>query len=466
MGRREQIRSKKREIMIRVKAFILILLMSVSAFATEIALQADMQDSVLLHVRFRVGLSQLDTTYLDNRQQLDRFVRQMQTLMATQNANLDACYVSSAASLEGGTALNQRLSESRSRAVACYLAQRLGLPASALTIHNFGEDWVSFRRLVMADAGLSASQRDTIIYIVDQLPVWGAAAVKRSLKTLEGGRLWQHFLEHQFVDMRCSTVRLLARYRSLTLSDTLPSVFTIQFKPFAQDLPQLPAPAPMVPRMSMPPMRPLPLARVQAPAPQAVKYPLLSVKTNVLYDLFYTGKTGFQPVVNFEVEWYTRGGRWSLLAEYEFPWWSNLEKKTFFQMQNWQLEPRYYFKNDHWFNGHYLSAYLMFNRYDFSLKGKDGSGYQGEGAGIGLGYGYVLPLGGYASRWKLEFLVKVGYYESHYDPYNAGYPFNGRYYYRWFDSPSKFLRRNHRFRYFGPSGAGVTLSYDLFRKKI
>ena len=213
MGRREQIRSKKREIMIRVKAFILILLMSVSAFATEIALQADMQDSVLLHVRFRVGLSQLDTTYLDNRQQLDRFVRQMQTLMATQNANLDACYVSSAASLEGGTALNQRLSESRSRAVACYLAQRLGLPASALTIHNFGEDWVSFRRLVMADAGLSASQRDTIIYIVDQLPVWGAVAVKRSLKALEGGRLWQYFLEHQFVDMRCSTVRLLARYR-------------------------------------------------------------------------------------------------------------------------------------------------------------------------------------------------------------------------------------------------------------
>ena len=78
----------------------------------------------------------------------------------------------------------------------------------------------------------------------------------------------------------------------------------------------------------------------------------------------------------------------------------------------------------------------------------------------------MLPLGGYASRWKLEFLVKVGYYESHYDPYDAGYPFNGRYYYRWFDSPSKFLRRNHRFRYFGPSGAGVTLSYDLFRKKI
>jgi len=200
-----------------------------------------------------------------------------------------------------------------------------------------------------------------------------------------------------------------------------------------------------------------------------IHFPVLAVKTNLLYDGFYTPKTGFEPIPNVELEYYFHNGAFSILAEYEFPWWRHEEREEFFQMQNWQLEPRFYFKHDHYFNGFYVGAYANFNRFDFALKGNNGSGVQGEGAGAGLSVGYVVPLGKKSSRFKLEFNVKAGYYETRYDPYDYEYSVEkgeGKYYYRWWDSPTAFRRRNWRYRWMGPTGAGITFSYDLFRRKV
>lgn len=194
-------------------------------------------------------------------------------------------------------------------------------------------------------------------------------------------------------------------------------------------------------------------------------YPLLSVKTNLLYDAFFTPKTGIQPIPNVEVEFYMRNGRWSILTEVESPWWKNEKKLEFFQLQNVQLEPRFYFKKNHLFNGHYVGVYAMANLFDFALKGNKGSGVQGEGAGAGVTYGYVLPLGKKTSRWKMEFNIKAGYYESHYDPYDYEKNPLGeyKYYYRYYGDPNTFRKRNWRYRWVGPTGVGVTLSYDLIR---
>ena len=86
---------------------------------------------------------------------------------------------------------------------------------------------------------------------------------------------------------------------------------------------------------------------------------------------------------------------------------------------------------------------------------------------MGLGYGYVMPLGKKPdSRWKLEFSLKGGFFMSFYDPYDAGSPFAGKYYYEWYDAPNLFIRRNMVFRWLGPTGGGITLSYDLIPKKV
>ena len=78
-----------------------------------------------------------------------------------------------------------------------------------------------------------------------------------------------------------------------------------------------------------------------------------------------------------------------------------------------------------------------------------------------------MPLGKNPNtRWKLEVLVKGGVYMTFYDPYDAGSPFAGKYYYSWFDEPRLFIRRNMIFRWLGPTGVGISLSYDLIRKKV
>ena len=78
-----------------------------------------------------------------------------------------------------------------------------------------------------------------------------------------------------------------------------------------------------------------------------------------------------------------------------------------------------------------------------------------------------MPLGKKPdTRWKLEFFIKGGGYMSFYDPYDAGNPFSGKYYYEWYDSPGLFIKRNMIFRWLGPTGLGVTISYDLIFKKV
>ena len=66
----------------------------------------------------------------------------------------------------------------------------------------------------------------------------------------------------------------------------------------------------------------------------------------------------------------------------------------------------------------------------------------------------------------MEFFVKAGYYMSFYDPYQPGNPYMGKSYYDWHDDPSLFIRRNWVFKWLNPTGVGVSISYDLIRKKV
>jgi hypothetical protein len=64
----------------------------------------------------------------------------------------------------------------------------------------------------------------------------------------------------------------------------------------------------------------------------------------------------------------------------------------------------------------------------------------------------------------------MGAFITRYDPYVWGNPINGTidglYYYNYRGSTSQFKKRNHRFMWFGPTNAGLHLTYDIiYRKK-
>lgn len=184
------------------------------------------------------------------------------------------------------------------------------------------------------------------------------------------------------------------------------------------------------------------------------RQPLMNVHTNLLYDALLTPNIG--------VEFYI-GSHWSVAANYSSAWWSHDATHRYMQLIDGEFEGRRYFKKDNTHTGHYLSAYVHANLYDLSFDAK--RAWQGEGAGLGMGYGYVWqPWNN--ERWKLEAFVRFGYYQSLYDPYHASDPFNGKYYYDWDGPIENFIRRNHRLRWLGPTGVGITISYDLFKRKV
>ena len=211
----------------------------------------------------------------------------------------------------------------------------------------------------------------------------------------------------------------------------------------------IPEPAPVAPDTIAPQV---PDSIVEQPIQRE---PMLAIKTNLLYDL--------ATAVNVGIEFYTRNPHWSILAHYTFPWWSSKKNHLCLQVLDGSIEPRYYFNGQAGHTGHYLSLYGHANLYDLGLD--EELGWQGEGWGAGLGYGHVWqPFKN--KKWKLEAFIRVGYYHSVYDPYHAGEPGNDKYYYDWEGPIENFVRRNHRLRWFGPTGLGVTLSYDLINRKV
>ena len=192
------------------------------------------------------------------------------------------------------------------------------------------------------------------------------------------------------------------------------------------------------------------------------KQPMLGLHTNLLYDLGTALNIGF--------EYYPRNSRYTLAANWTYPWWSHDKSHHYFQLLDGEIQLRRYFKKGNTWRhrphhvGHYLALYAHSNLYDISLNAQDA--WQGEGWGAGLAYGYVWRPIKHDTRWKVEAFIRFGYYQSLYDPYHASDPYNGKYYYDWEGMPEDFISRNYRLRWFGPTGAGITIRYDLINRTI
>ena len=204
---------------------------------------------------------------------------------------------------------------------------------------------------------------------------------------------------------------------------------------------------------------------------------VLSVKTNLLFDFAYVpGYDRWCPIPNIAVEYYPRNGHFTYGASIDFPWWQHYNKYKYFQIRNYQLEARYYFRNGGIkyrpmgegaaFRGLYLQAYAHAAVYSLCF-GRD-RGWFGEGLGGGLGIGYVMPISK-KGHWRLEFGAQFGYFLAAYDKYQFGNPKTGEddglYYYKWTQSRESFKKRQYRYNWFGPTRVGVTLVYDLLYRR-
>lgn len=402
-------------------------------------------------IHFELNKADLNISYMDNGLSMLRLDRVIDSIGIE---NISAIEIISQSSPEGTLERNTWLTEHRSKAIQNYLYRVFPELKSRISINKITESWENLAQYVALDPILDEGTKNKILDIIDSKEL-SVATKKSKLKNSLGkdekvGDVYAYLTKYYYPVIRNSGIYILHMLEPEPEFDAEPRGIQVEE----------PTPTPTDSIAYTPEIAPIP----ESPH----KRPLLAVKTNLLYDAFFTNIQGWTPIYNVEAELYpTENGRWSWLVEYEFPWHHNDDNYYYLQILNLQFEARRYFKKDSYHTGHYLSAYIGTNAFDICFDPDKGKGYQGEGGGGGLGYGYVLPLGRKPdTRWKLEFFVKAGIYIAKYDPYDAGDPFAGKYYYIYDDYTKVFMKRNWKFQWlFYPTGAGITLSYDLIHVK-
>lgn len=415
-----------------VALLVLLLSMAAGGFAQS-SVKHGYQKSLLgIEVHFRFDRSQLDLNYMNNAQALERFAYVIDSIGLSK---IDSVVIVSQSSPEGVYEHNLKLSRLRAATMHRTIGQRHPELNDRLYVHPDGESWSRLRENVAKDTKMKQSTIDQVLRIIDADINVGTK--KWRLQQLP---IYRYLIQTHYPRIR-NSVFCIVYYAEVTPEEPAEEVVV-----------EVPQEEPVDTIQEMPEEVPSQPEQVEE---VVLREPMLNLHTNLLYNL--------GTAVNVGVEYYPHNSRWSVVANYTFPWWGGDKHHRYLQLLDGELEVRRYFDKEAGHTGHYLMGYGHANLYDLSFDAE--RAWQGEGWGIGLGYGYVWqPWKN--KRWKIEAFLRIGYYHSLYDPYHASDPYNGKYYYDWEGAIEDFERRNHRLRWIGPTGIGVTLSYDLLTRKI
>lgn len=367
-----------------------------------------------------------------------------------------------AASPEGPTHFNKFLGQKRAETLFNFIKENLTKPID----ENFdvGIDIEDYRTLCIMMRRMGDRDYNYVQAVCDQyLP--DIAKVKASLRAARQGKLWLRLFREYYPGLRAARIMLFFRAPRTYAPRVMPEtpVETME-QPVGPVVP--PVEEEVTPDVSY--------ITVTEREPRRE---VLSVKTNLLFDFAYVpGYDRWCPIPNVAVEYYPLKGHFTYGASIDFPWWQHYNKYKYFQIRNYKLEARYYFRNGGIkyrpigegaaFRGLYLQAYAHAAIYSLCF-GRD-RGWFGEGLGGGLGVGYVLPISK-KGHWRLEFGAQFGYFLAAYDKYQFGNPKTGEddglYYYKWTQSRESFKKRQYRYNWFGPTRVGVTLVYDLLYRR-
>ena len=407
--------------MMRWLALLILFVVTAANSSAQSSVKHGRQKSLMgIEVHFRWDDSRLDLHYMDNDKAFDRFAEVIDSIGLHM---IDSVVIVSQSSPEGTWRHNQRLSERRAATMRRALNQRHPELSDRLHVHPDGESWERLREYVVSDTKMKQSTIEKVLNVID-----ADISIDTKKWRMEQLPVYRYLYQTYYPRIRNSVFCIVYYDIPLPMAPLSVSV----------EEPTLPDSISPIPVVYIP-----------------EREPVLNVRTNLLYDM--------GTVLNVGVEYYFRNPHWSLVGHYTFPWWSNDKYYYYLQILDWNIEARYYMQHSKYHAGWYVAPYVHWNLYDISLDAE--RGWQGEGRGCGLTLGHAFRVGD-NQRWKVECFFRLGYFHSLYDPYHASDPFNGKYYYDWPWAPENFVPRNYRLQWIGPTGAGVTVSYDLFKRKV
>ena len=358
---------------------------------------------------------------------------------------------------EGSSYINIRLAQARKNSMNALL-RSYGIQADRIRYDVVPMDFALLRTLLRLE-------HDAYYPVLDSLfNKYGnnVLQLKEAAIRQDQGKFWLHLYHNYFPRLR--SVRIMAINKSLARTEK--PQMDILISSIQRPLLSLDS---MMPRQEI-----IPLSSIG----KAYRRELLSIKTNLLFDLAYMpGYNRFCPIPNVAIEYYPLHGHFTYGASFDGPWWQDYDAHKYFQLRNYQLHTRYYLQSGDValrqpgkgaaFKGFYLSSYAHAYLYNICFGEK--RGWEGEGWGAGLGFGYVLPLDR-KEHWRMEFGLQAGFLNTRYDPYQWLCPVDGDkdkqvYYYKWYGDAKDFKKRQHRYTWIGPTRLEVSLSYDILYRK-
>ena len=378
-------------------------------------------DTTSVRIYYRVGRSTLDTLLRDNGTRLREFGRCVEVFLADTTCRMQSVRITSGASPEGGSTVNDRLAKERAKHIGAFLRRNARLDTLRFESQPGGVDWKGLERLVAAS---EMPYKEEVLDILRNTPEWIydytgkiTDGRRRQLMLLRGGRPWHYMEEHFFPELRYSAVSIawdiapkpLPRLE-LTIRDTLQAKGTLQ------------------------------LRETTVPAESQKKTFYMALKTNMLYDAAL--------VPNIDVEFHLGKG-WTLGGNGMYAWWDNDRKHNCWRIYGGELDVRKYFgkrAKEKPLTGHHLGLYGGIVTYDFELGGR---GYLGDKWSYytGIEYGYSLPI---AKRLNIDFGIGIGYFGGEYKEY---VPMDGHYVWQ-------VTKQRH---WFGPTKAEISLVWLLGR---
>lgn len=358
------------------------------------------------------------------------------------------------ASPEGSLQINTQLANARKASMNALLSS-YGINTNLIRYDVAPMDFPLMRALMKL-------RKDDYLPVVDSLMTQYAADVmllKEAMIRQDRGKLWQHLYHNYFPSLR--SVRIMAIKRAEKEEDKREEIERKENERKENEIEKIEE-----------------IEKTEKIEKEETegddRRELMSVKTNLLFDLAYMpGYNRFCPIPNVAIEYYPLHGHFTYGASFDTPWWKHYSKHKYFQLRNYQVHTRYYLRRGDIeerkpgegaaFKGFFFSAYAHAYLYNICFSEK--RGWEGEGWGAGMGVGYVMPIDR-KEHWRLEFGLQLGYLHTLYDPYQWRCPVDpdtdaNRYYYKWYGNAKDFKKRQHSYSWIGPTRVEITLSYDL-----
>lgn len=401
------------------------ILLMLSLFCLNISFA---QNRTEVNVDFKVGSSTIEQEYSNNAEHLSKIISSLQHFKQDNTIDIESITFCGAASPEGSSEINKRLSGERLSALEEYVRKQVEIPNNIIINHD--DQYINWDYLVSLIEESDIKDKHEVLdilnsdsHLIESVGKGGKDSRVDRLKSLQNGEVWQAIANRFFKEMRNATAIIV------TMKKELPPPNEEKEK----------KPAPIVEEEEK---EELPTVFIDTQPEKKEWTQQLYLKTNAV---------GWGMLVaNVAVE-LDLSPHWSIALPVYYSAWDYFSHTVKFRTFNVQPEIRYWLRED---DGFFFGAHLGLAYYnyawdgDYRIQDKDKNT---PALGGGLSVGYRLPISK-NNRWKMEFSVGGGVYDLHYNKFH--------------NQRNGFMVETVKDTYFGLDQVAVSFSYMFdFKKK-